>query len=839
MMKRTQLINRTINSVMLGAATAWGITSCSDFDFDSHYNETSVQQYAQSFLEAFGNISADHDWNVASSVEANVNLDGIAEGPCTVRFYTAMPGGKDVSLLAAARYEGSEAVRFDALKGMAMVYVTVTDATGKLRYSNYMPIIDGRVSNQSKALRAASGHHVTVGEEVPVSGNFDARNLPKSEWGSVWTSWTDFSKFFKVYEINGMQTAISRDVSTKLSDLNEIVGPKGVFGEKFFDQLLLCNMRRYADQLHPAQGVEYVFAQGAGELSLSYFYGSTDKESKFGYLYYQEGASDEEIRRAPRFVLIDNAAPQENLKAGNKEFQGGTFIQTLLMHLNYYQGSDAVVSGTKYRVPYFGPEGKDAGTFEFPQGTHVVFFVVMDGAARHLLQVFSRDEVKGGDIRYSLPSLNHQFNYRHNEQHGAFYDEDACNFVSYRWGDRLVMGVEDGGGDDDMNDMLFFVDGSVTATAGEAEGGSAAGQDAAPELGTVSQLVDNPILDGPTFGQAQSYILSFEDMGAVGDFDFNDVVVSLSTATPGQLTVKLLAAGGTLPSSLWFRGNPLQWKPADGATFTVTDIHEAFMADPDVMVNTGLSSRTYTPTLVIPVEATFSIADQASEIELHVTKRNGEESVIAMPSKQEPGAIPHALLVGDSSWEWPRERQCISKDENHPTGKYERFQAWVSDPTMPEWWKEKSDITVDEQTPTDDAVQDNPPVIVQPDQPAADAPTPYGTPIQYRDGWGYHTNTILNRRDVDAIKPDGNVTITLVFSNLYAFNGSVNEAFVSYNYDPWGNYCAFKYYDWDVNTLTATIALSRQEILDHWPNGADFTMCLNYSNLKLEGIYIK
>ncbi len=115
--------------------------------------------------------------------------------------------------------------------------------------------------------------------------------------------------------------------------------------------------------------------------------------------------------------------------------------------------------------------------------------------------------------------------------------EDAKTYIT----------IEDNNhGDLDYNDFIFVMEGKQ------------------------EHIIKNPV----------EYIYAVEDLGGIGDFDFNDVVFSVSHVS-GQphANVKPLAAGGTLPAYICFNKNDYSYKGKE--------VHEMFGVGTKEMVNTA------------------------------------------------------------------------------------------------------------------------------------------------------------------------------------------------------------------------------------------------------------
>lgn len=140
------------------------------------------------------------------------------------------------------------------------------------------------------------------------------------------------------------------------------------------------------------------------------------------------------------------------------------------------------------------------------------------------------------------------------------------------------------------------------------------------------------------------YRIIAEDLGAVGDFDFNDVVfdVAIGNIYDGSSQITVHAAGGTLP--LYING---------------VEIHELFGVSTDVMVNTGKG--------VEREPAIFKLTNVWSLKEVVITVE--DQNVGTYNLKAECGEAPQKICV-PTTYQWTQEQQSID-------AKYPKFKDWV------------------------------------------------------------------------------------------------------------------------------------------------------------------
>lgn len=179
---------------------------------------------------------------------------------------------------------------------------------------------------------------------------------------------------------------------------------------------------------------------------------------------------------------------------------------------------------------------------------------------------------------------------------------------------------------------------------------------------------DDPVIEEET---TQSWTVACEDLGSIGDFDFNDVVFKVSHVSgSGEITVTPLAAGGTMTVNL-YHGSQL-----------LGEIHNLLGVD-DVtkMINTGLEGEkgftsNVSESKTLTVSGSFTMTDNMGGFRLEIL--NGKGRFAAEIQGPENGDSPQMICVpGD--WRWPREWQKISDA-------YPDFVNWNSTNNA-EWYK--------------------------------------------------------------------------------------------------------------------------------------------------------
>ncbi|MBQ8607382.1 MAG: DUF4842 domain-containing protein [Bacteroidaceae bacterium] len=338
-----------------------------------------------------------------------------------------------------------------------------------------------------------------------------------------------------------------------------------------------------------------------GTFTLSPIYGKTSANLELGYYYYNP--QTQTVAEKTDVVLIEDLsvagiAQTFNPQAGNWVYDPNTGTSSptgAWENYNYqYIGSEWTNWGhTKIRAKAY--------TINVPQGYRVGFY----------LKNLSGNYPK----LYSNVALN---------EDGYYYS------ATVNQNGNLFVGMEDwireeSNGVADCNDVVFSVDAASAA-----------------------ELPDPVDPDTPSGEETtMEYIIACEDLGATDDFDFNDVVFSVSHVSGSTTaTVKMLAAGGTLPVYIKY------------GTMNLGEIHDLLGVSSHVMVNTGNGTTANVTSQEIEVPADFSMSTDMGGFSITVVKGGDEEVTvdIAAPGK---GEAPQMICVASSTWVWPTERTSI------------------------------------------------------------------------------------------------------------------------------------------------------------------------------------
>lgn len=367
-----------------------------------------------------------------------------------------------------------------------------------------------------------------------------------------------------------------------------------------------------------------------GEIKMPVVYGATQKSNRFGYVYYKDG---QDPLTQPHYILINDARPQSNIYFNSWKGQavGDAGMELAKWDKGseslYGKPKDTKICGTSYKLAFFGENHDQAATYNFPAGYHIVFFIAPFYPKNNDYSSLNGD-YEEGNYNYSLPELNKRINHMDgNQDNRHTYDatRGAIKAASWTFNGQTFFGFEDGGGDEDLNDIVFWVEGQYK---------------------TPEPPIEVPDPDPLPEPQAESWIIACEDLGNTDDIDFNDVVFSVSH-TAGETTAKVtpLAAGGVLPSNIYYGGSNLG------------EIHYLINgAQPNAngqysMLNTS-SKGTPGSAITINVPADYSVTNHGFTVKV----KDQNESIVL--ESAQIGTAPQ-MLVLPGEWAWPTERTPI------------------------------------------------------------------------------------------------------------------------------------------------------------------------------------
>ncbi len=452
----------------------------------------------------------------------------------------------------------------------------------------------------------------------------DAKLKPEAKWvGST--------KNIELTLLNGVAQEEAVPCWT-LGQGYKLFGP-GTFFKEYIRYYYNEKMSLYPNGIKDLEKVEKGFSivTEGGEIKLPMVYGATNNINRLGYVYYKDG---QDPLAQPHYIVINDAQPLNNIYFNSWK---GQKLENNMQLANWNQADESLfgiskdtkIYGTSYKLAFFGENHDQEATYNFPAGYHIVFFIAP-------YQPHNGTYTES-NYNYSLPELNKRINHLDDNKDCPTYitEKDqwgnqvsargAIKAASWTFNGQTFLGFEDGGNDEDLNDIVFWVQGQYKA----------------PEPPIT--VPDPDPLPEP---QSESWIIACEDLGNTDDIDFNDVVFSVSH-TAGETTAKVtpLAAGGVLPSNIYYGGSNLG------------EIHNLINgAQPNAngqysMLNTG-SKGTPGSAITINVPADYSVTNHGFTVKV----KDQNESIVL--ESAEIGTAPQ-MLVLPGEWAWPTERTPI------------------------------------------------------------------------------------------------------------------------------------------------------------------------------------
>lgn len=675
-----------LSCALITASGTFFLSSCSK-DSNLYDPNQKVNEYNSSWNQQFGAIDPTQDWNVATTVSATAACPTIA-GESEMRIYSDAPLEDESNLMAVTKLtNGAGSISFDAKKAANHVFVSIKNSEGLFKIYNYYAIVNGTVNitpsdyitpTRSGFTRAANCP-VTKGEKkvLPnIKFTFDTGVIKyKGGWGQNILSVEEWKEFVKKREDGGLYYDVpfeqifengifkgfdwskpragseisTEDRNVELTLLNgvaqeeavpcwtlgqgyKLFGP-GTFFKEYIRYYYNEKMSLYTNGIEDLKKVEKGFSivTEGGEIKLPMVYGATQNINQLGYVYYKDG---QDPLAQPHYILIKDAQPLNNIYFNSWK---GQKLENNMQLANWNKADEPIFGkskdtkmyGTSYKLAFFGENHDQEATYNFPAGYHIVFFI-----APHQPHNGTYTE---SNYNYSLPELNKRINHKDGNTDCPTYitEKDqwgnqvsargAIKAASWTFNGQTFLGFEDGGGDEDLNDIVFWVQGQYKA----------------PEPPIT--VPDPDPLPEP---QSESWIIACEDLGNTDDIDFNDVVFSVSH-TAGETTAKVtpLAAGGVLPSNIYYGGSNLG------------EIHNLINgAQPNAngqypMLNTS-SKGTPGSAITINVPADYSVTNHGFTVKV----KDQNESIVL--ESAEVGTAPQ-MLVLPGEWAWPTERTPI------------------------------------------------------------------------------------------------------------------------------------------------------------------------------------
>lgn len=616
-MKSFKKLNGGKSAIILLSGALAILSGCSGNEnlYDADYVE---KQYTANWENTIGSIDPDQTWNMAEAKTLSIT----ASESGLVTIYT-----KDTDetyiLGKAVVTSGTTTMKFDVPADVTEVYA-VLSADGE----STCKVVSVSADAASVSFSGTKASKATVESLSPVerrkidyvNGLYCPDNLTSyftqvydaDEWGdfyatSVWPLCTSGHNQYYWGDKTMSTDCEHVDMDTAYPQLAAIT-------KTLNDAESNKNLEEYA------QNISYTTTQD-GEIVLTKIAGTSSANCAIGYFYTPAGTEETEaiLKAAPKYVVIP--------------------------------ATQGISAGDRFRLTYYGKEGTGTPSFTFPEGTNIHFFLAR---SYDYVRVLNPDHISftEGDNTYDYYCLDAYLQF--------YSDKDlsttACNkagwdviqsTAAFNTAGLNVIAFEDwpeGNINTDWNDAAFVVEGVLG--------------------------------DFDTIDKDMTWTLAYEDLGSTDDFDFNDVVLRVSKTTTetydnrgtlvnteSTITAQLCAAGGTLPTHVYYGSEDLG------------EVHSLFGVSTATMVNTGNASADIV-TLIEKraVDNDFTISDYARQFSIVVS--GDTERTLTLPS--ETGTAPQAICI-PTAWKWPTERTNISDA-------YAEFGAWGANYTTSKSW---------------------------------------------------------------------------------------------------------------------------------------------------------
>ena len=570
-MKKSFLVTFVVGSLF--------VTSCTE---DVYNPERIKEDYAQNFVELFGEINPNQDWNVAELKSVTVNPGSSTE----VQIYA---NAGDIYKLVGNYHNvvGKQTLKFDAAKNVNDFLVSV-GGKGKL---------------------AKNGDEVSFADASTRTYESDVDN--------VFTKLTEY-KQFSWQEVTTITNKLRED-----RDNTDVRGIKRNFiMQKKPGEIINVYPIYWNAMYHHTVGI---FWEEDGELKEVDVY--TDKVGDDLQVFLEKKERQEgDWWERPKYSWEDYGWVNANNNSNDRNERG---YASIALPVGYDNDDFRIKQNAGFQSRGF--------TIELPDYTQFGFYIKVYDTRNKLIDTYYTNRYKNGKA---------------GEMASYFTDNQGRAFLGFE--DQYSRGAKK-----DLNDLMLIID-PAPSTIVEPEPEPDPDPDPEPE---------------PT-PEATTWIIAAEDLGETDDYDFNDVVFSV-THTSGETTATItpLAAGGSLETYVSYKGTRIN----DGKEFHswFGDDYKANADGTYGFINTQTSGNPG-ESFTITVDKDFTMStndDQLGESMGGFSITVGENTITAPKS----GATPQMICV-PADWKWPVERINI-KDA------YSQFSNWVNDPTV-EWYNE-------------------------------------------------------------------------------------------------------------------------------------------------------
>lgn len=582
-------------AALLFFAGAMALTSCNR-ETDLYNPYATMEDYSNNWNDKFGNVDENQDWNMAVCNSINVVVDGTAKASIYSK------GTETSRLLAEATISGSQIMKFDATEDLKEVYVVInsTERLVQVVQLGENATADFTQTSQAKARMTRAGetiadreyvyalnYNLFPGDEKDQYGNdvFTNMNLTQNVH-NYYKSWNS-----EVYTTVNFASTSTVGADADMASLEDVVsGCANIYIENDDD----------ITKLYPFTKDLKIVTSKAEPITITGIYRNTAGYTSLAYFYAPENASIEDLKAADKYILIPNTNE---------------------------------IVGKTYNLIYYDPANNYKPTYTFPAGLEIHFALVCNPAISR--KWYSWSEETGDILANAMDGSLWEFsNAEMNNDVYTLYkgwtNMSAAALYSYHGVN--IMSFEDWGGN------FSEVDGIPTPST---QNNSVDWNDIAFAINMEMKTPPAPVV--PEEEQGESWIVACEDLGSTDDYDFNDIVFSVSHVGGSKTaTVTPLAAGGTIPAYIYYDSKNLG------------EIHQLIKdgANTSEMLNTTSKGSAGKP-FTVDVPEDFTMSESMGGFSIMVQSDNA--ITITSPAL---GTAPQMICM-PGSWAWPKERVGI------------------------------------------------------------------------------------------------------------------------------------------------------------------------------------
>lgn len=611
--------------IPVGCALIMGTASCVNTD---GIPNTTNGKYAQAWEEQFGNVDPNQTWNGAVTVTAQ-----IVTGGESAKVYATTLGEERRIILGEKEINGSGPLTFDVPQGIGE-YVCISKESASGNEYKRVKVEDLRAGGAKVTFSSNGNFLLAPALKADATGILNGSPLVKN-WGySTFPGWA------------------WQDISEAMPESDKCEG----------------------------QITNYdLISRGKFYISTIFGYTGTSDGRVIGYYYYTDNDYSTLVYVPMLEVLnydyFDGMAKTQWRKIGETEWHDTNydFFDKISGYTNNNSAWKSARANDDIFVCYdvndkFGADidAVRGCTFQVdaPVGSRVGFYIEFQNSykndGRTQWTYLNKLGIKNLGTQNNWKLRNHSTRDLQAQKHNT-------SIIKIYDGFRFI-GLEDANykGDSDCNDVVL---GLVSGNDGTLPGVQLPDIFDKDDPDTPYYNPDGTKSDKPKTDEEvekenlQTWTMGFEDMGSVGDFDFNDVVLRITPDPKNQKAyIKICATGGSHKADLYYDGT------------LIGEVHE--LLGVDGIANTTTATVPFKEVATVDWPTGYTMQEKASLFYIVVKGIKGEDVKVTVPTRA--GDVPHAICV-PGKWQWPKENVNIADA-------YTVFGKWGTNYNNPDCW---------------------------------------------------------------------------------------------------------------------------------------------------------